>query len=512
MEAPLRYPELFLAPPVRTPDSLWISLGYFNLYRIAVATLFLTVTVVYGGELNLGSHALELFRYVCGGYLFLAVVFQGVLRNLREHFNLQLSLHVCLDIFAMTLLMYASGGVRSGLGVMLLISLIGAAIVARGAFLLYAALAPSPTARAGYGCSRRCAERQIPQPAWWRRCLPARGYRLAGGAWWRTRPSRASAAASSKRRRASTSGDQDMLDGVAVLDRDGRWCSTTPARGCCAPSGCSAPTSRAGAAFADERGWRSGEGRRAPRRLRRARARHRTAAARHRHEEGLGAVRRGHQPQPRAGAAAQARGARAAHREHRARNPQPAGGDQPRLRAAERGEAHRRPHPADADRPRQHPASRAPGVRRAAAQPARPHLGGAHRARALSCRFVAEFIATRRCRRIASRSSGRDERSSSDASTCHFCGPGAHACCYAAPGRAACAARCAAMRSRRMTSSTTPRGSGVEPGQFFEPFFHHRQRAPGSPVPGRDCAAKPRRGVLDRQAGAHSDPLRVAPS
>ena len=36
---PLRYPELFLAPPERTPDSFWISLGYFNLYRIAVAPL-----------------------------------------------------------------------------------------------------------------------------------------------------------------------------------------------------------------------------------------------------------------------------------------------------------------------------------------------------------------------------------------------------------------------------------------------------------------------------------------
>ena len=59
---PVRYPELFLAPPERTPDSFWISLGYFNLYRIAVATLFLALSVVYKDALNLGSHDLALFR------------------------------------------------------------------------------------------------------------------------------------------------------------------------------------------------------------------------------------------------------------------------------------------------------------------------------------------------------------------------------------------------------------------------------------------------------------------
>ena len=142
MDAPVRYPELFLTPQERTPDSFWTSLRYFNLYRIAVATLFLTITLVYGDSLSLGSHALDLFRYACFGYLAAAIAFQGVLRNLRDRFNLQLSLHIALDIVAITLLMYASGGIRSGLGVMLVISLTGAAIVApRRLSFLYAALA-----------------------------------------------------------------------------------------------------------------------------------------------------------------------------------------------------------------------------------------------------------------------------------------------------------------------------------------------------------------------------------
>src|SRR5204863_8476330 len=86
MQAPQRYPELFLAPPERTPDSFWISLGYFNLYRITVATLFLTLSFVYEDALNLGSHSLQLFRVTCGAYLGLAILFHVTLRRVRELF------------------------------------------------------------------------------------------------------------------------------------------------------------------------------------------------------------------------------------------------------------------------------------------------------------------------------------------------------------------------------------------------------------------------------------------
>ncbi len=141
MQAPRRDGALF-SRDARTPDSFWTSLRYFNLYRIAIAALFLGATAVYGGTLNLGSHKLQLFRLVAAGYLFAGIVFHGVVRNLRDRFNLQLSLHVFVDIVAITLLMYASGGIRSGLGVMVLISLTGAALLApRRLTFLYAALA-----------------------------------------------------------------------------------------------------------------------------------------------------------------------------------------------------------------------------------------------------------------------------------------------------------------------------------------------------------------------------------
>ena len=142
MEASVRYPELFLPPEERIPESFWVSLRYFNFYRIALAAVFLGTAAFYDDAVNLGTHNIELFRYLAAGYLFCGVLLHGVLRDLRDKFDLQLSLQVGLDIVAITLLMYASGGIRSGLGVMLLISLTGAAIVApRRLTYLYAALA-----------------------------------------------------------------------------------------------------------------------------------------------------------------------------------------------------------------------------------------------------------------------------------------------------------------------------------------------------------------------------------
>lgn len=141
MPAAPAYSELF-ARGAGTPESSWIALRYFSYYRIALAALFLGLTLTSGDSANLGAHRLELFRGAAAAYLVLAAVAHSVLRHVRVLFNLQLSLQVALDIAAVTVLMYASGGLRSGLGAMLLISLIVAALLApQRLALAYAALA-----------------------------------------------------------------------------------------------------------------------------------------------------------------------------------------------------------------------------------------------------------------------------------------------------------------------------------------------------------------------------------
>jgi two-component system, NtrC family, sensor histidine kinase PilS len=123
-------------------DSFWVSLKYFNFYRIAVAAIFLLSALIFGDALSLGNHHIVLFIYASVVYLALAVAFHITLRKAPAYFNLQLTLHVAVDVVAISVLMYASSGIRSGLGVMLLISLAGAALVSRGRLMLfYAALA-----------------------------------------------------------------------------------------------------------------------------------------------------------------------------------------------------------------------------------------------------------------------------------------------------------------------------------------------------------------------------------
>jgi two-component system, NtrC family, sensor histidine kinase PilS len=229
-----RYAELFLPPEARTPDSFWISLRYFNLYRIAVATLFLTLAMVYGDTLNLGSHSLSLFRGVCIAYLVTAIFFHTILRNLREHFNVQLTLHVAVDVVAITVLMYASGGVRSGLGVMLLIALTAAAIVApRRLTYLYAALAAiALLLEQGYWeLAHDAPTANFLQPA-----LLAIGCFATGGvtSWLAQRVASNEALARARGRSLATQTRvnqlviQDMHDGVLVLDRGGRVLQYNP--------------------------------------------------------------------------------------------------------------------------------------------------------------------------------------------------------------------------------------------------------------------------------------------
>lgn len=127
---------------VDTIESFWVSLRYFNFYRIVVSAVFLLAVVIYGDLLNLGSHSFRVFVYASASYFAAAVIFQAAMRKWPVYFNLQLSAHVLTDTIALVVMMYGSGGFRSGIGVMLLTSLAGAALVSRGVLMLfYAAMA-----------------------------------------------------------------------------------------------------------------------------------------------------------------------------------------------------------------------------------------------------------------------------------------------------------------------------------------------------------------------------------
>lgn len=124
------------------PVSVWTSLHYFNIYRLIVASVFLLAVAFYPRTSGLGSQSLGLFVWTGLAYWLLAALFYGVLKRVRIGFNTLLTLQVATDILAITLLMYASGGEKSGLAVMLLVVLAGAGLVGQGRLtLFFAALA-----------------------------------------------------------------------------------------------------------------------------------------------------------------------------------------------------------------------------------------------------------------------------------------------------------------------------------------------------------------------------------
>lgn len=131
-----------LSPVADVPESFWVSLLYFNYYRISVAVMLLLTVLFFGDALTLGSYDLSKFTYTSIVYLAVSFAFLAALIKWRTHFSLHLTFQVLCDVAALVMLMWSSGGMRSGLGVMVLISLAAAALVSRGALMLfYAAIA-----------------------------------------------------------------------------------------------------------------------------------------------------------------------------------------------------------------------------------------------------------------------------------------------------------------------------------------------------------------------------------
>lgn len=127
---------------VAVAEEYWRSLSYFNLSRLIVAGALLFAIVAYGDARVFGASDPVLFYRVCLAYLFLATVFWWGLKRIRTVFAVHLALQAVTDIAVITLLVHASGGIRSGLGILYLMPLAAAASVTGGRMsLFYAALA-----------------------------------------------------------------------------------------------------------------------------------------------------------------------------------------------------------------------------------------------------------------------------------------------------------------------------------------------------------------------------------
>lgn len=117
-------------------DTYWRSLFFFNVYRSVVAVVLLAVSLIFGERLAFGSTDSDLYLYFSASYVLLGALWFVLIAS-RRHFHVQLGLQVGVDIVTIVVMMYASGGISSGLGLLLLSALAAAGLISRGRLTLF---------------------------------------------------------------------------------------------------------------------------------------------------------------------------------------------------------------------------------------------------------------------------------------------------------------------------------------------------------------------------------------
>ncbi|MGZ5048865.1 MAG: two-component system sensor histidine kinase NtrB [Usitatibacter sp.] len=127
---------------VKPDDATWRTFSVFCGYRVVLA-LFVGVAFIFLNHLfNLGAVLPGAVVPTVTAYTIASFALLIPARLREPSLTLQVTAGVLVDVVAIVMLMYASGGVRSGLGVMLLMSLAAAGLITRGRLAFFhAALA-----------------------------------------------------------------------------------------------------------------------------------------------------------------------------------------------------------------------------------------------------------------------------------------------------------------------------------------------------------------------------------
>jgi len=132
-------PLVAAVPPAPT-DLAWRVIGLVNLYRLLIPPALYALYVYFGSSTPIGSGHLLLFLWTCVVYFAagIAIVVGG--RRLLPNLRATTFVHAMVDAIAISLLLFSSGGVASGLGILFVVPVGAMALLAdnRDAFLLAA--------------------------------------------------------------------------------------------------------------------------------------------------------------------------------------------------------------------------------------------------------------------------------------------------------------------------------------------------------------------------------------
>jgi len=137
-------PSLSAAAPSVTPsDFAWRVIGLLNLYRLLVPLVLLAIQAFAGPDWSLVTERPRLFVGSCIAY-FTAAVLLVIARRLHwSSLRIVALVNASVDALAIGLILYASGGVASGLGILLVLPVLALTVLAgpRDAFLIAAVAA-----------------------------------------------------------------------------------------------------------------------------------------------------------------------------------------------------------------------------------------------------------------------------------------------------------------------------------------------------------------------------------
>lgn len=115
----------------------WRSLLYFNLYRFTLAGLLIFLATHSSENWSINIRHSSIFANVSTAYMTLVVFSVLGMWFKFPRFKWQLAGQIISDIVLLSIIVYASGGVQSNLGLLLLISLTAAGLISHGKITLF---------------------------------------------------------------------------------------------------------------------------------------------------------------------------------------------------------------------------------------------------------------------------------------------------------------------------------------------------------------------------------------
>jgi two-component system sensor histidine kinase PilS (NtrC family) len=120
----------------------WLLLKVFLVYRLILAGLFVALFYSYTDSSLLGAYDSKLFTYSSQSYLILSILSAICIAWRLTSYTTQAQLLIFTDILILTLIMHASGGIDSGMGTLLAVSIAAGGLLIGGrCAMLFAALA-----------------------------------------------------------------------------------------------------------------------------------------------------------------------------------------------------------------------------------------------------------------------------------------------------------------------------------------------------------------------------------